>query len=389
MNMRACRRLGKAAIVAAVLLGIGLLAGCGQGKQPARVAAAVPVTVATAVQKDVPVQITAIGTVESMTSVAVKSMLNGEITSINFKEGQDVKKGQLLFTIDKRPTEADLRRAEATLAKDMATAENARADARRYQALFKEGVVASQQAEQMQTAADAADALVQADRAAVTNARVQLVYTNIDSPINGRTGNVTIQLGNVVKANDLPLVTINQITPIYVTFTIPEQFLGEVKRYMAQRRLTVTAAVPNDAKPAEGMLTFVDNTVDRQTGTIKLKGTFANSDRRLWPGQYINVTLTLTTQPNAVVVPSQAVQNGQQGQYVFVVNKDMTAESRQVSVARTIGNQSVIASGVLPGDVVVTDGQLRLTPGAKVEVKSNGPGQGQNAEAGKQQGQTS
>lgn len=374
--------------MAAMLLILVSLAGCGDKQQQQAMPSVVPVTVATAVQKDVPIQINAIGTVEAITSVAVKSQVNGEITSIRFKEGDDVKKGQLLFTIDPRPAEAELRRAEATLARDEATALNARAEAKRYEALYKEGVAASQQAEQMRTAAEAAEALVAADRAAVLNARVQLEYTNIYSPISGRTGAVTIQLGNVVKANDLPLVTINQISPIYVSFTIPEQLLPEVKRHMAQRKLTVMAALPNEPRPAVGTLTFVDNTVDRQTGTIKLKGTFDNTDRRLWPGQYVNATLTLTTQPNAVVVPSQAVQSGQQGHFLFVVNKDMTAESRPVTVSRTLGDQSVIASGVQPGEVVVTDGQLRLTPGAKVEVKSNLPGQGQNAEADKQQGMT-
>jgi multidrug efflux system membrane fusion protein len=379
---------GKTAALAtsALALLMAVLTACNGNKEQARGPASVPVTVSTAVQRDVPVSIVAIGNVESITSVQVKSMINGEITSVHFKEGQDVHKGDVLFTIDPRPFEADLRRAEATLARDIATAENARAEAKRYQELWKQGVAASQQAEQMQTAADAGDALVRADRAAVENAHVQLQYTKIYSPINGRTGTVTIQLGNVIKANDLPLVSINQITPIYVTFTIPEQNLGEVKRYMAQHRLGVAAMLPNDPHPAVGTLTFVDNAVDRQTGTIKLKGTFENTDRRLWPGQFVNVLLTLTTQPKAVLVPSQAVQNGQRGQFVFVVNKEMKAESRDVTISRTIGDQAVVASGVQAGEVVVTDGQLRLTPGAKVELKNTSPGQGQNAEANKTQG---
>ena len=332
--------------------------------------------VATAVQKEMPVDISVIGNVESVTSVQVKPMINGEITSVNFKEGQDVRKGDLLFIIDPRPFEADLRRNEANLARDIATAENARADSNRYQELWKEGVVASQQAEQMRTAADAAAALVQADRAAVENARVQLLYTKIYSPINGRTGNLTIQLGNVIKANDLSLITINQIAPIYVSFTIPEQYLGDVKRYMAQHKLKVTAKFPVDPNPVTGVLTFIDNTVDRQTGTIKLKGTFENSDRRLWPGQFVNVVDVGDVPHVVVVVPAQAVQEGQQGQYVFVVDKEMKAEARQVSVARTVGREAVVASGIHPGEVVVTDGHLRLVPGAKVELKNASPGPG-------------
>ncbi|MFB3916587.1 MAG: efflux RND transporter periplasmic adaptor subunit [Terriglobales bacterium] len=372
---------------------LGVLAGallwtaaCTGGKKndQAQAPRSAPVTVATVVQRDMPVQIHAIGNVESPTSVAVKSMVSGEITSVHFKEGQDVKKGALLFTLDRRPLEAELRRAEATLAKDIATATNARVDARRYAALAREGVIAQQQAEQMESSARADEELVQADRAAVENARAQLQYTTIYSPITGRTGNLSIQLGNVVKANDTPsLVTINQISPIYVTFTIPEQFLSEVKRYMVLHKLAVEASIPNDSRPAVGTLTFIDNAVDRQTGTIKLKATFDNADRRLWPGQFVNVTMTLTTQPNAIVVPAQAVQTGQQGTYVFVVKADNTAESRPVKVARTIAGQSVVESGVQPGDRVVTDGQLRLVPGAKVEIRN---GSTSNAEASGSQG---
>jgi multidrug efflux system membrane fusion protein len=358
------------------------LTGCAEKKQPPR-NMVVPVSVATASQKDVPVQLTAIGTVEPLNTVQIKSMVGGQITSVNFKEGQDVRKGALLFTIDRRPTEADLRRVEATLAKDMATEQNARADARRYQALFKEGVVARQITDQMQTAADAASALVQADRAAVENAKVQLQYTRIYSPIAGRTGDLQFQLGNLVRANDTSaLVTVNQISPIYVTFSIPEQMLPQVKQYMTGRKLSVSASIAGDPRPAVGTLTFIDNTVDRQTGMIQLKGTFDNADRRLWPGQFVNVTLTLATQANAVVVPSQAVQNGQDGPFVFVVKNDKTAESRNVKVDRVLGDVAVITNGIKPGEVVVTDGQLRLTPGSKVDMKNGAPAAG----AGKRQG---
>ena len=364
----------KGSILGALLLGIGVLAGCsGKKEVPKPTAMTVPVTVAVAERKDVPIDISAIGTVEAYNTVGIKSQVTGEITSVNFKEGDNVRKGQLLFTIDPRPGEADLRRAEATLAKDQATALNDKAQAARYAELFKQGVVSKQQADQMVTTANASEALVKADQAAVENAHVQLQYTKIYAPISGRTGNLMVQLGNVTKANpDSPIVTINQITPIYVTFTIPEQFLSEVKRYMAQRKLTVAATIPNDPQPATGLLTFIDNAVDTQTGTIKLKGTFENRGYRLWPGQFVNVDLTLAQQPNAIVVPTQAVQTGQSGQFIFVI-KNGVAEMRPVDVARTINGQTIIARGIEPGDTVVTDGQLRLRPGTKVDIRSGGP----------------
>ena len=386
--------MGRKQWFGAVAIGVllaGGLTGCGEKQAPSR-AMTVPVLTAVAAQKDMPIQLTAIGNIESLTTVQVKSMLNGEITSVRFKEGQDVQKGDLLFTLDRRPTEADLRRNEATLARDQATAVNARADARRYAALLKEGVVAQQQADQMRTAADAAEALVEADRAAVINSKVQLTYTDILSPISGRTGSLAIQLGNVVKANDTPfLVTVNQIKPIYVTFTIPERMLGDVQRYMRKGRLAVSVAIPNDPAPVEGTLTFVDNAVDNRSGTIKLKGTFANADSRLWPGQFVNVTLTLGVQPGATVIPTSALQNGQQGQFLFVIRQDMTAESRPVLVQRTVGDQAVVQQGVAPGETVVIDGQVRLSTGAKVEIKGGAPrqGGGQNAESNKGQGKTS
>lgn len=357
-------------------LTISMLVAC-ENKAPQKPAAvAVPVVVAVAEQRDVPIQIKAIGSVESYVTVGIKTMISGEITTVNFKEGQDVSKGQLLFTIDRRPMEADLRRAEATLARDQATAANDRAQATRYAALMKEGVVAQQQADQMVTAADASDALVKADRAAVENAKVALQYAQVYSPITGRTGNLMVQLGNIVKANpDNPIVTINQVSPIYVTFMIPEQYLGDVKRYLAQRPLRVQAQIPNDPNPPTGNLTFIDNSVDRQTGTIKLKATFANADRQLWPGQFVNVTLTLATQPNAIVVPTEALQSGQQGQFVYIIRADNIAEARPVTVARSLDGKSVIASGLQPGERVVTDGQLRLRSGeSKVDIRPNAPG---------------
>lgn len=358
------------AVFLLVLCGLALLSACAEKKEQKPVSVSVPVTVATAQQKNVPLQINAIGSVVAYNTVGIKSQVNGEITSVNFREGQDVSKGQLLFTIDPRPLQAELRRAEATLAKDKATAANDRAQAQRYAALLKEGVVAQQQADQVLAQANASEALVKADEAAVQNARVQLQYTKIYAPISGRTGNLLVQLGNIAKANpDNPMVTINQVQPVYVTFNVPEQYLAEIKRYNTQRKLTTAAAIPSDPVPATGTLSFIDNQVNQQTGTIMLKGTFPNSDRRLWPGQFVNVTLTLATQPNAVTVPTRAVQTGQQGPFVFVVKDGGTAELRQVKVERTVGDESVIASGVQPGETVVTDGQLRLVAGAKVDVR--------------------
>lgn len=357
------------ALISLFLVVLGV-AGCNKAQQKPQ-AASIPVVVAVAEQRDVPVQIKTIGSVDPYNTVGIKTMISGEITSVNFREGQDVGKGQLLFTIDRRPMEADLRRAEATLVRDRATAANDRAQAVRYAALFKSGVVSKEQTDQMVATADASEALVKADEAAVENAKVSLQYAKVYSPIAGRTGNLMVQLGNVVKANpDTPIVTINQITPIYVTFTVPEQYLGEIKRYMAQRPLKVMAQIPSDPTPVVGDLTFIDNAVDRQTGTIKLKGTFANKDRRLWPGQFVNATLTLSTQPNALTIPNEALQNGQQGQFVYVVRPDGIAEARNVTVTTTVDGRSVISSGIQPGDKVVTDGQLRLRSGeSKVEIR--------------------
>jgi multidrug efflux system membrane fusion protein len=332
---------------------------------------AVPVLAAAVEQKTVPVQVHAIGSVEPYSTVAVKTQITGELTGVFFKEGDDVKKGQLIFTLDKRPYEATLKQAEANLARDQAQAQNARGQAKRYESLWNSGVVAKEQYDQMQYSADALDAAVAADQAAVENARVQLVYCSIYSPINGRTGSLMIHQGNMIKANDTPfLVNINQVEPIYVTFTVPQQFLAEIKQYARTGKIRVEASIPSDSRgPVLGKLSFIDNTVDQTTGTIKLKGEFANTDRRLWPGQFIDVVLTLRNQPDAIVVPSQAVQNGQQGQFVFVIKPDMTVESRPVIVSRTTDGQAVVDKGLAPGEQVVTDGQLRLVPGSRVEIR--------------------
>jgi len=348
-----------------------LLSSCGGTKAAPPSNPPVPVLAAAVEQKDVPLQLHAIGSVEAYSNVSVKTQVTGELTGVYFKEGQDVRKGQLLFTIDKRPFDAALKQAEGTLAKDQAQAANAQAQARRYEALHKAGVVSKEEYDQMQANAEALDAAVIADKAAVENARVQLIYCTIYSPINGRTGPLLIHQGNMIKANDTPfLVSINQVEPIYTTFTVPEQYLAEIKKYAGKRELAVQAIIPNDDRgPVTGHLSFIDNAVDQGTGTIKLKGEFANSDRRLWPGQFVDVVLTLADQPKAIVIPSQAVQNGQQGQFVFVVKPDMTVEARPVVLNRSTDGQAVIDKGLAPGEQVVTDGQLRLVPGAKVQLK--------------------
>lgn len=369
-TLNTCLRTVLAAMSLAALLFLAACSGNDANPKTGRVREmSVPVTVATATSKSMPVQITAIGTVEAYSTVMIKSQVNGQIVGMHFTEGQDVKKGDLLFTIDPRPFQADLDKQIATLAKDEAQLANAKAQARRWEELKNQGVAAKEQADAIITTAQAMEATVNADRAAVEASRVQLQYTKIYAPISGRTGNVTVKEGNLVSANGaVSLVTINQISPIFATFTVPEQSLTDIKRYMASGRLTVTAQ-PQGQPPVEGKLTFVDNTVDATTGTIKLKATFENTNRLLWPGQFVTSVLTLATQRDATVIPSQAVLNGQQGTYVYVAKKDNTVESRNVIVQRTNGLEAVIASGVQPGESVIADGQLRLVPGAKIEVK--------------------
>jgi len=368
------------------ILGLLFLAvfssGCSNEKSKKPVSAPLPVTISTAIQKTVPVQLRAIGNVQAYSTVTVKSKVGGELVGVHFTEGQYVKKGDLLFTIDPRPYEAALKQAEANLQRDLAKAKSALEDARRYESLIQRQVVSPQQYEKVRSDADALEATVLADRAALENARIQLDYCSIRSPINGRTGSLIIKQGNIIKADDINLVIINQITPIDVAFSIPEQFLSEIKKYMALGKLQVEALVPmNEEKPEKGVITFIDNAVDSNTGTIRLKGTFANRERKLWPGQFVNVVLTLTTEPNAIVVPSQAIQTGQEGQYVFVVKQDLTVESRPVVAGRTIDTETVIHKGLNVDEKVVTDGQLRLYPGAKVEIKTSNSATATNKKA--------
>src|SRR5262245_27234896 len=436
--------------LALVLLAAGWAAGCSgdkaESQQPQR-RPAVTVTVAKVEQKNIPLQIQAIGTVEAYNIVTVRAQVGGELLRVHVKDGQDVKKGDLLFTIDPRIIEASVAQAQANLARDQgqvqqaravlerdqarvaqtraalardeAQAKNALVQAQRYQDLFKRELISREQHDQIQTNADAlaatvradqadvqsaeetvradqaairaAEQLVRADEAALESARVQLGYTTIKAPIDGRAGSIMLTEGNVVRAGgntDSTLLVINQVRPIYVSFTVPQQQLPTVKRYMAEGPLEVAAVPAGDAKPVKGVVTFIDNAVDAATGTIKLKATFANQEGRLWPGQFANVTLTLATEPDAIVIPSQAVQTGQQGAFVYVVKPDSTVDLRRIAGARTQGSEAVIAKGLQPGERVVTDGLARLTPGAKVEIRTGerggkGGGEGGGGRPGK------
>jgi multidrug efflux system membrane fusion protein len=353
----------------------GFLFACSKPAQPPP-KPPVPVTAGTVIQKTVPIQIRAIGNVEAYSTVSVKSQIGGILTRVHFREGQDVRKGDILFTIDPRPYEAALKQAEANLAKDNAQLENAREEVRRYAELVKKGYVAQQQYDQIRTNAATFEATVNADKALVENARLQLKYCYIYSPIDGRTGNLFANEGNLIKANaDTSMVVINQIQPIYVTFSVPEQYLPEIKKYTSGGKVEVQAFITkSEDNPEEGILTFVDNAVDVATGTIKLKATFANKIKRLWPGQFVDVVMILTTQPNAIVVPSQSIQTGQKGQYVFIIKNNLTVEDRPIIVGRTLNSETVIEKGLQSGEKVVTDGQLRLVPGAKVEIKNKAEG---------------
>jgi membrane fusion protein, multidrug efflux system len=411
------------------------LAGCSvepAGQAQAARPQTIPVSASPAIQKAVPVQLTANGTAQAYSTVSIMSQVDGQIAQVHFTEGQDVKKGDLLFTLDQQPFEAALRQAqgilardraqllqaqanlaqtraaeqqaEANLARDMAQLDNANVEVRRYQELITDGAISKEQFDAVRTTATAAGATVQADRAAVTNAqaviqaaeatlenakagieadqaavenaRIQLGYTLIRAPMDGRTASLLLHPGSTVKARDAGsvMVVINQIHPIYVAFSVPEQYLAEVRKYRDVGTLRVEAVIPGqEDRPIDGKLTFVNNTVDPTTGTILLKADFANPDNRLWPGQFLNVLLILTTEPNAVLVPSQALQTGQQGPFLFVVKPDHTVEARPVVAGQVLDNLTVIQKGLAPGEMVVTDGQIRLAPGVRVEVRPAAP----------------
>ena len=332
---------------------------------------AVPVLVATAQRKAIPIQIRAVGNGEPFATVSVKSQVTGVLMQAHFKEGQNVKKGQMLFTIDPRPFEASVKQTEANLARDVAQLQNARAQARRYAELLKKQYVSQEQYDQISTNADALESVVEADKAAVENAKVQLSYCYIYAPIDGQVGSLLVNEGNLVRVNDgAPLVVINQLSPINVTFSVPEQHLANIKRHMATGALKVDARFPSDeGHPEQGNLAFVDNAVDRITGTIKLKAEFKNSARRLWPGQFINVAVTLSTQADAVVIPSEAIQVGPNGQQVFVVKEDRRVEVRLITVGQTQDGEAVITKGLAAGELVVREGQFLLGPGSQVDIK--------------------
>jgi len=338
----------------------------------------VPVRVAVAEQKDVPIALGAIGNVEAFQTVAVRSEVEGQLAEVKFDEGEEVRAGDLLFVIDPGPFLAALAQAEANLAKAEAEAQNAEVQAKRFGALVKDGIVSRDEYDQVRTDAASKGASAGAARAEVANAKLRLGYCYIRSPIDGRVGRVLVHRGNVVKENDTTLAVINQVRPIYVAFTVPEHELPAVRRYLAERPLPVTANFPDGGAPGPtGTLVFIDNAVDRTTGSVLLKARFENGDEMLWPGQFVDVTLTLTTDPAAILVPAVAVQPGQEGTYVFVIGADGVVEYRPVRLSRTQGGEAVIASGVAAGERVVTEGFARLGPGVPVTVRDGAEDGGQ------------
>ncbi len=356
----------------AVLALLVLAEGCG-GKKAGGPPPPVPVRVGDVQRLSVPLDVSAIGHVEAFSTVSVKPRVGGEVTQVAFREGDDVKAGALLFVIDPRPFEAALAEAKANLARDRARLTEAAQTLKRYEELIKKEYITQEQLDQARANNEALKATTQADEAAIETARLNLDFCRITAPVAGRTGGLLVHPGNIVKANDdKPLVVINQVEPVYVSFAIPEEDFGEVKQRSAAARLKV-AATPQGGKAETGDLTFLDNAVDATTGTITLKGSFPNHDRALWPGQYVKVALTVKVDEDATVVPVDAIQTGQSGTYVYLVKADKTVEIRNVSVRRNWGSWALIATGLSPGDRVVTDGQLRLSPGARITEKTEAP----------------
>ncbi len=343
----------------------------------------VPVQTGRAEQKDVPINLRAIGNVESIASIAIKSQVGGELIGVSFDEGQDVKRGDLLFTIQPRLYDTQLVQARANLARDRAQAANGRRELARQELLDEKGVGTKEELERAGALAEAADATVKADEALVLIAETQVGYTTIESPIDGRTGAIRVRPGNLIKlADDEPLTTVVQLAPIYVAFSVPEQDLASVRKAMADRSIAVTARDSRTGETlAEGTLTFIANTVDAATGTVLLKATFENKDHALWPGAFVDVLLHLDVERGVTVVPAPAVSNGQSGAFVYVVKDDASAELRTVQTGRTVGQDTVIADGVNVGERVVVNGQSRLLPGAKVIEKPADGGPGNPPEA--------
>jgi multidrug efflux system membrane fusion protein len=345
-------------------------------KPAAKGPGAVPVAVVAAMQQNIPVRLQAIGNVEPFASVAVKSRVDGQILEVHFREGQEVKKGEVLFRIDARPFEAALKQAEAQAARDAASRDQAASQEKRYQELLDKNFVSKDAYAQFRTNAQTAQATAKATEAALENARLNLEYTVIRSPIDGYVGRALLQAGNMVKANDtISLVVINQVKPVYVSFAIPEQRLSTVRDLMRKGPLSVDVTVPGADKPlAEGRIAFLDNAVDQTTGTIKVRALFGNTDAVLWPGQFYAVRVKLYDQENAILVPSRALQTGPNGQFVYVVKADMTVEIRKVVVDRSEGETAVLSGdSIVKGDQVVVRGALRLAPGAKVNITEGAP----------------
>ena len=370
------RRLVMFGLLVVVLAGAGLgtyFVTDGKAKDSAKAprgTPAIPVSVARVEQLTVPVRLNAIGNVEAYATVGVKARVDGQILEVNFREGQPVTKGEVLFRIDPRPFQAALRQAEANALRDRAARDHSAAQEKRYQELLEKNFISKDAYAKIRTDAATAEATAKASQAALENARLNLEYCTIHSPLDGYVGRVLLQAGNLVRANDAnPLVVINQVRPIYVNFGIPEQHLAEVRKYMAGGPLAAEVQSPDPQRPApRGTLIFVDNAVDPSTGTIRLRAQFENADAALWPGQFVSVSLRLYEQTDALVIPSAAVQTGPEGQYVYVVGEDMTAEVRRVSVQRTEGERAIVAQGLARNERVVTRGQLRLGPKVRVQI---------------------
>lgn len=329
----------------------------------------VPVKVSTAAVEPTPIEFDTIGTVQTIASVAVKSRLDGFIDKVLVKDGQFVKAGDVMFQLDSRAAQAQVDQATATLARDEAQLANAQRDVGRYKSLVSKDFVSRQQYDTSTTTATALQATVQADRAQLENAKVLLSYYTIVAPLDGRVGMIAIKRGNSIKSNDLPLATVNQIQPIYVSFALPQNELPELRQAMAEGPVVVKVLAQGDkGAPVEGKVAFFDNTIDSTSGTINVRATFANEEQRLWPGQFVNVSVLVRMDPNALVVPPTAIQVGQKGNYVFVIKQDDTAELRPVTVDRTVNGRVVIGSGLKAGERVATDGQMRLTNGARVHI---------------------
>jgi membrane fusion protein, multidrug efflux system len=367
-------------LLLAFLACLPLISSCSEKKAEApKAPPSVPVTVAPVSQRTVPLQIRTIGTVEANATVGIKPRVGGELLQVHFKEGDEVKRGDLLFTFDPRPLQAALAEARARLARDAALAKNAEMDAKRYAELVEKHYVSQEKHNEVRSNAEALKATLNADQAAVESARLQLSYCYIYAPISGRTGNLLADAGNIIKANpDDPIVILRQIQPIQVGFAVPEKYLGEIQGYAAAGSLTVEVGIPGThTQPIKGQLTFIDNSVNTTTGTIRLKATYENPDRRLWPGQFVDVALTLAQRPNALLIPSAAIQSGQQGTYVYVARPDMTVELRPITIGFYVDQDAVVDTGLQAGERVVTDGQLRLAPGTRVDIKNAATSQDQ------------